>query len=57
MRHPVVYDLRGWQTAILEHRRQLFERIVTAFPEKLRSKDAEIEAWRVRLSGPRTGAN
>lgn len=49
---PVVYDLQGWQATLLEHRRRLFERVVTAFTAELNHKRPAIDAWRTRLSGP-----
>ncbi len=53
-KQPIIYDLPGWQSALLDHQRRLFERVVAEFPEELKGKRGMIDIWRIRLSGPRT---
>jgi hypothetical protein len=53
IRPPIVHDLPSWHAAVMEHRRALFERVITAYPHLLKTKRSDIETWRVRLSGPR----
>jgi hypothetical protein len=55
-KQPTVYDLPGWQAALLDHQRRLFERVVAAFPTELKGKRGPIDIWRIRLSGPPSGA-
>jgi len=54
--NPTVKDISGWRFSIIEHRRQLFERVVAAFPELLTSVTPKVELWRKRLSNIRTPA-
>lgn len=51
-RNPIIYDLQGWQSALLEHRRRLFEQVVMAFATDLKHKQPAVDTWRSRLSGP-----
>ncbi len=53
---PIIYDKEGWQIALLDHRRRLFERVVAAFHAELKGKRTDIDLWRIRLSGPPTGS-
>ena len=53
---PIIYDKDGWQSALLDHRRRLFERVVAAFPTELKAKRTDVDIWRIRLSGPSTGS-
>lgn len=55
-RQPVIYDKEGWQNALLDHHRRLFERVVTAFSKELKGKQSAVDIWRIRLSGPSTGS-
>jgi hypothetical protein len=49
---PIIYDKEGWQNALLEHRRRLFERVVAAFPAEVKKQRTTVDIWRIRLSGP-----
>jgi hypothetical protein len=53
---PIVYDGPGWQVALLDHQRRLFERVVSAFPTELKGKRGAVDLWRLRLSGSPSGA-
>ena len=48
---PVIKDLVGWQHQILEHRRALLERLITEFPDTLKTNRSIVEQWRIKLSG------
>lgn len=47
---PVIKDKAGWEIALLEHRRALFERVVQNFPEVLKTRRTDVEIWRARLT-------
>jgi hypothetical protein len=47
---PIIKDKTGWEIALLEHRRTLFERVVQNFPEVLKTKRTDVEIWRARLT-------
>jgi hypothetical protein len=47
---PVIKDKAGWEIALLEHRRTLFERVVQNFPEVLKTRRTDVEIWRARLT-------
>jgi hypothetical protein len=51
MQRPEIHDLLGWQNALLDHRRALFERVVVAFPEITKKHRSLVDIWRLRL-GP-----
>ncbi len=50
---PIIRDLEGWKSQIMEHRRALFERLVCEFTLELRGRQTEVDLWRILLSGPR----
>jgi hypothetical protein len=45
---PQLKDKQTWIIQMLEHRRTLFERVITAFPETNKKKSA-VELWRAKL--------
>lgn len=51
---PTIRDLDGWKRQVMEHRRALFERLVTEFATELRGRQTDLDLWRILLSGPRT---
>lgn len=51
---PTIRDLEGWKRQVMEHRRALFERLVTEFAGELRGRQTELDLWRILISGPRT---
>lgn len=53
MPNPAIHDLKGWQQAILEHRRALLERLVEEFPTVLKTHRTKIDLLRIKLSEPR----
>ena len=57
LRPPTVHDLPSWHAALMEHRRALFERIVAAYPDLLKTRRSDVETWRARLSGPKLTAS
>jgi hypothetical protein len=50
MMRPQVTDKTGWQQQLEEHRRILFERVVQAFPEVLKTHMGKVGEWRLRLT-------
>jgi hypothetical protein len=50
---PVMKDQEAWRLAILEHRRALFERVVTEFPELMKTNRSQVDIMRIKLSGPK----
>jgi len=56
MQQPRVKDKEVWLLVVLEHRRQLLERLIAAFPEVLTTKRSAVESYRNRLNS-QTPAN
>lgn len=54
---PAIKDKKAWTIQILEHRRALLELLVSEFPEILTTRRSDVEIWRIRLSGPKTGCS
>jgi len=57
LHQPMIHDLPSWHATLMEHRRALFERVVTTYPHLLKTRRSDIETWRARLSGPRLNSS
>lgn len=47
---PVIHDQEGWRIQLIEHRRILFERIITQFPTIMDTNPTKVLEWRITLS-------
>jgi hypothetical protein len=55
MQRPIVQDHLLWNQQLAEHRRALFERMVSLYVKELTVKNKDVERWRTELSGPKFG--
>jgi len=46
---PQVKDKEAWRALLVEHRRILLERLITEFPEVLKTHRTKVDFWRFRL--------
>lgn len=46
---PEIRDQRLWSQQLLEHRRALFERVITTYPHIAKLQPSKVEFWRLRL--------
>jgi hypothetical protein len=44
-----IKDVSVWIRQLNEHRRQLLERLIAAFPEELKDKKDVVNVWRKKL--------
>jgi len=47
-----IKDCPAWMRQLNEHRRQLLERLIAAFPEELKGKKPLVNAWRRKFRIP-----
>lgn len=47
---PVIKDSILWKQQLLEHRRALLERLISEFPEVLKTRRSQVDTLRLKLT-------
>lgn len=47
---PVIKDSILWKQQLLEHRRALLERLISEFPEVLKTHRTQVDTLRIKLT-------